>query len=159
MLVVLMVMGLLLGLVTVSLRTDERGLLTVEAERLAQLLSLAAQEARLTGKPIRWVGDEAEYRFWRQRPDGGWGEIRDNDVLRARKLPDGMAISALRVASRRSQGVMQLEFIPYSSPLLFTVELSLGNERTFITSSLLGDVRAVHDLTRKGDDNASPVIP
>ena len=45
-LIVMLIMGLLLGLVSAIARPDERSLLHLEAERLAQLLNLAAAAAR-----------------------------------------------------------------------------------------------------------------
>ena len=86
-------MGLFAGLVAAIAQPDDRARLRVEAERLAQLLDLAALESRFSGKPIAWTrGRDAQYRFWRWRDDAGWSEARD-DSLRARSLPPGMAIS------------------------------------------------------------------
>ncbi|MGH8694384.1 MAG: prepilin-type N-terminal cleavage/methylation domain-containing protein, partial [Burkholderiales bacterium] len=45
-LVVLLIMGLFAGLVSTLTRPDDRALLRVEAERLAQLLDLAAMQSR-----------------------------------------------------------------------------------------------------------------
>jgi general secretion pathway protein H len=151
MLVVLLIMGLFVGLVSAIARPDERGLLHVEAERLAQLLDLAAQESRLTGKSIGWTSDGPGYRFWRLREDTGWSEIRDNDTLRARALPQGMTISGLRVENMRGQGAMRLEFTPYGPTLSYTIEISLGAERYFVAGSPVGDVRAL-PIERKTND-------
>ena len=59
-LVVLLIMGLFAGLVGALAQPDERALLRFEADRLAQLLDLAAEESRLTGKPIAWTADAAQ---------------------------------------------------------------------------------------------------
>jgi general secretion pathway protein H len=154
MLVVVMVMGLLIGLVSVSLRPDERGLLKLEADRLAQLLTLATEEARLTGKTIRWMADAGGYKFSRLRPDGEWSEIRDNDLLRARNLPQAMTISGLRIEAGRSLGVMRLEFPPYGSPLVFAIDMSLGAERTTVISTPIGDMQ-VQPGTREANAKAA----
>jgi general secretion pathway protein H len=118
-LVVLLVMGLAAGLIGVLVQPDERALLRVETERLAQLLDLAATESRLTGKPVAFSAERSKYSFWRWREDAGWLEARE-DVLRARSLPPGMAISAMRI-----------EFDPYV-PALYEVQISLGEARTTI---------------------------
>ena len=141
-LAVLLIMGLLVGLVSVIARPDPRGLLQVEAERLAQLLELAATESRLTGRFIGWTANETGYRFWRIREDTGWSEIRDNDLLRPRTLPQDMTIASLRVESMRPQGVMRLEFSPYVQTLAFTVELASGAGRYAVSASPIGEVRA-----------------
>jgi general secretion pathway protein H len=143
MLVVLLIAGLLAGLVSVIARPDERALLRVEAERLARLLDLAVAESGLTGKSIRWTADGPGYRFWRLREDTGWSEIRDGGALRARTLPGGMTISALRVENGRPQGALRLEFSPYVPPPPFVIELSLGAERYGVGASPMGEVRAV----------------
>ncbi len=145
-LMVLMIMGLTVGLVTALARPDDRGLLQIEAERLAQLLTLAATESRLTGKSIGWTADGPGYRFWRLRADTGWTEIRDSELLRARTLPAGMMISGLRVENMRAHGPMRLQFSGYSPMLSFLVDLSLGAEHVAVAASPLGEVRVVSGL-------------
>jgi general secretion pathway protein H len=118
-LVVLLVMGLAAGLIGALAQPGDRALLRVEAERLAQLLDLAATESQLSGRPLAFTSERSNYSFWRWREDAGWLEARE-DVLRARSLPSGMAISALRI-----------EFDPYV-PALYEVQISLGEARTTI---------------------------
>jgi general secretion pathway protein H len=143
MLVVLMIMGLFLGLVSTITRPDDRAVLRLEAERLSQLLDFAAAEAQLTGKSIAWTADESGYRFWRLGEDSAWSEIRDSELLRARSLPLGMAVSGFRVENMRPQGSMRLEFAPQGSSLAFTIGMSLGTERYAVAGSPVGDVRAL----------------
>ncbi|MDF1613743.1 type II secretion system minor pseudopilin GspH [Desulfurivibrio dismutans] len=81
--VVLLILGLLVGVVGLSLGTRERPLET-EAERLAALLRLAGQETLLTSTPTA-VGFHAEgYRFYRFG-DGDW-HLLTAGALRPRKL-------------------------------------------------------------------------
>jgi general secretion pathway protein H len=143
MLVVLMIMGLFVGLVSTITQPDDRATLQLEADRLSQLLDFAATEARLTGKSIAWTADESGYRFWRSADDGTWSEIRDSELLRARTLPQGVAISGFSVENMRPQGAMRLEFTPQGSSLAFTIGMSLGTERYAVTGSPVGDVRVV----------------
>jgi general secretion pathway protein H len=140
-LVVLLIMGLCAGLAVAIARPDERALLRVEAERLAQLLDLAAVEARLTGKPIAWSAQATEYRFWRWREDAGWSDAGD-DALRPRSLPAGMAISDLRIEAAPSAG-MRLEFDPYGA-LAYELRMSLGATQLAVVASPLGEVR-IHE--------------
>ena len=141
MLVVLMIMGLFVGLVSTITRPGDRAVLQLEAERMSQLMDFAATEARLTGKSIAWTADESSYRFWRAGDDAAWSEIRDSDLLRARTLPQGMAVSGFRVENMRPQGAMRLEFTTQGSSLAFTIGMSLGTEHCAITGSPTGDVR------------------
>lgn len=141
MLVVVLIMGLLIGLVSVVTLPDARGLLRVEAERLAQLIDLGKAEASLTGQTIGWTAGGSAYRFSRFT-DSGWSEIRDIDAFRERMLPAGMIISGLRVESMRPQGAIRLEFTPFAPPMFFTIELSFGTEH-YVVRSAVGNVRAV----------------
>lgn len=154
MLVVVLIMGLFVGLVSAITRPDDRGLLHVEAERLAQLLDFAAVESRLTGKSIAWTSDGSSYRFWRLHEDSGWSEVHDNDLLRMRTLPQGMTIAELRVETARPHDVMRLEFVPYVPTLAFTVEMSLGAERYTVAASPIGDVRVLSSARNTHGDVA-----
>jgi len=146
-LVVLTIMGLFVGLVSAIVRPDDRGLLRVEAERLAQLLDLAGAESRLAGKSIAWTADGPGYRFWQTTGDteasADWSEIRDTDLLRARTLPRGMTISGLEVENMRADGAMRIEFAPFSQVLAFTIEMSLGAARYAVAASPVGELRVV----------------
>jgi general secretion pathway protein H len=142
-LVVLLIMGLFVGLVSAIVRPDERGLLRLEAERLAQLLDLAAAESRLAGQSTAWTGDGSGYRFWRMSGDAQWSEVRDSDLLRARTLPPGMLISQLLVENMPARGAMRVEFAPYAPALSFTIEMSLGPARFAVAASPTGEVRVV----------------
>ena len=143
-LVVLMIMGLIVGLAAAIVRPDDRGLLRVEAERLAQLLDLAAAESRLTGTPIAWTADGPAYRFWRMTVDGDWVEVRDSDLLRARTLPRGMLIAGLQVENAPAKGAMRLQFAPYyGASLSFAIDLSLGDARYAVAASPIGELRVV----------------
>lgn len=141
MLVVMLIMGLLVGLVSVVVQPDDRALLRVEAERLAQLMDIAATESRLTGKSIAWTADRSGYRFWRFSEDSGWSEIVVDDLLRARTLPHGMRISNMRVENMRSPELMRMEFDPYGSALSFSIEMSLGAAHYTVANSPIGEVR------------------
>lgn len=145
MLVVLMIMGLFIGLVSTISRPDDRAVLQLEADRLAQFLDFAGTEARLTGKPIAWTGEESGYRFWRFGDDNAWSEIRDNEILHSLTLPQGMSVSDFRVENMRPQGSMRLEFTPQGSSLAFTIGMSLGKEHIAVTGSPVGDVSVVSD--------------
>ena len=142
-LVVLLIMGLLVGLVAAVVRPDDRGLLRLEAERLAQLLALATAESRLTGNASAWTADGPGYRFWQFNEDTGWTEVRDGDLLRARTLPQGMMISGLQFENMPAHGAMRLEFAPYSPARAFTIEMTLGAARFAVAASPIGELRVL----------------
>lgn len=142
-LVALVIMGLFVGLVSATVRPDERTLLRVEAERLAQLLDLAGIEARISGRPIAWTTDGPGYRFWRYRENTGWLEIRGNELLRARTLPQGMTIAELLIETMRARDVMRMEFNPRGLPMVYAIKLAFGAESYTIAGSPAGDVRVL----------------
>jgi general secretion pathway protein H len=148
-LVVLLIMGLFAGLVSTITRPDDRALLRVEAERLAQLLDLAATKSRLTGKSIAWTADGPGYRFWQFSEDTSWSEILDDDSLRPRTLPQGMVIAGMRVENMRTSGHMRLEFNPYGATS-FNVDMALGAARCVVAGSPIGEVRV---LPEQGQEN------
>ena len=141
MLVVLVVMATLLGLVSVNAQPGTRDLLQLEAERLAQIMDLAAEESRISGKSIAWTADGSGYRFWRLDADDEWSEIRDSELLRARRLPPGMAITNLRVEAGAPSKFLRVEFSPAGAAMAFTFDLLLGNESYAVAASPVGDLR------------------
>lgn len=145
MIVALLIMGLAVGLVSAIVRPDDRERLRVEANRLAQLLRLAATQARTTGQTLGWTSNGGGYRFWRVGDDGAWSEVRDEDLLRPRALPRGMSIAALRVEGGQPERGMRLEFPPYETMPAFQVELLLGRQHMSVTGSPVGDVRVRAD--------------
>jgi general secretion pathway protein H len=82
-LVALMVAAVIIGMVTISGAPSPDRALRVEAERLAQLLSLAREEAQVRGAPIRFESNVDGYRFviYRERE---WRPITDDRDLRPR---------------------------------------------------------------------------
>ena len=139
-LVVMLVMGLVAGLIGVLARPDERTLLRFEADRLAQLLSLAAEESRLTGRNMAWTADASRYGFWRWSEAAGWSEVQE-DPLRPRSLRAGLSISELRIEARRTEGGLRLEFNPNAAQA-YDFQVSLGQARYVVAGSPLGEVRA-----------------
>lgn len=156
MLVVMLIMGILAGTVGANLLPGNRDLLRVEAERLAQLLDLAAQESRLTGTTIAWTSDGTGYRFWRRGNNDEWSEIRDDDLLRARNLPHGVTISQLRDEASGPQHVMRLEFPPGGAMSAFSMDMSLGAEHYGIAASPVGDLRIAPGAGKTYADMAAP---
>jgi general secretion pathway protein H len=138
-LVVLLIMGLFAGLVGALARPDERTVLRFEADRLAQLLNLAAEESRLTGKNMAWTADAARYGFWRWSEAAGWSEVQE-DPLRPRSLRPGLSISDLRIEAMRTENGLRLEFNPHAAQA-YDFQISLGQERYIVVGSPLGEVR------------------
>jgi general secretion pathway protein H len=153
-LVVLLIMGLFAGLVSTITRPNDRVLLRVEAERLAQLLDLAATKSRLTGRSIAWTADGPGYRFWQFSEDTYWSEILDDDSLRARTLPQGMVIAGMRVENMRTPEHVRLEFNPYGATSSFRVEMVLGDAHCTVEGSPIGEVRVLPEQRKENGELA-----
>jgi general secretion pathway protein H len=103
-LVALVVVAVLIGMVAVSGTPAVDRALRFEAERLAQLLSLAREEAQVRGAPIRFDADADGYQFaiFRERQ---WRPILDDRDLRPRRWE-----AQTRVVVVRADGAARLVF-------------------------------------------------
>ncbi len=102
-LVAIVVAGVIVGLVSFSIGGFDRSL-RFEAERLAQLLVLAREEAQVRGAPIRLQADDERYDFliWRERR---WQPLRDDRDLRERRWEQPVQLQL-----ERSDGRREIEF-------------------------------------------------
>jgi general secretion pathway protein H len=139
-LVTLAVIGICVVLVAASAAPDDRTRVQVEGERLAQLLDLAATQARLTATPIRWSAGRSGYNFLRYTEDAGWSALPDGVLARARVFPDGVHVSDVRLDNTRRAGAPQLVFSPHAPAPVFSIGLSAGSARCRIVGSALGEV-------------------
>lgn len=152
-LVVLVIMGLLVGLVSVVALPDDRARLGLESERLARLLALAREEARYGGRAIAWTTEGPGYHFLQDDREDGWQEIRGRDLLLPRTLPANMVVLGLRVENGAVSGPPRLEFGSDGASSAFTLELGLGDARATIAGSPVGDIAVV------GDEAGHDAIP
>lgn len=83
MLVVIVLAGVLISIVTISVTPDPRQDLQREAQRVAQLMVLAADESRIRQQPIVWEADLRGYRFVTEIA-GERQLMTDDDMLRER---------------------------------------------------------------------------
>lgn len=84
MMVVIVLAGILLSIVTINVTPDPRQQLQREAERVAQLMGVAADEARIRQLPIAWEADLSGYRFVTEIA-GERRLLTDDDLLRERR--------------------------------------------------------------------------
>ncbi len=84
-LVVIVILGIVAGMVTLSVAPSEQRRLTEELDRLAALFRLAHDEARISGRVITWQASADGYRFLisDDEPDAS----ESDDPLRARTWP------------------------------------------------------------------------
>lgn len=83
MLVVIVLAGILISVVSISVTPDPRQKLMREAQRISQLMTLAADEARIRQLPIFWEADLRGYRFVAE-VGGERQMLTGDDLLRER---------------------------------------------------------------------------
>ena len=150
--VVVAIMGLFVGLVSVIVQPNERTRLDVEAQRLARLLELVAVEAQVSGMTFAWTADQDAYRFLQLSETTGWLDVQANDLLRPRRLPDGMKIAQLTVENALVGDDLRVEFPAYGQTTAFTVDLVYGPARSHVVVSPIGAVSVVSEQEAQDGD-------
>jgi general secretion pathway protein H len=137
--VVVVIIGVLINFVTLSIgRNTPQDQLKEEAQRLSSLIGLASEEALLRSALIGVDINEEAYSFLRLE-EGNWQPMDDN-LFRARQLPEGMVFS---IASTQLQGEDQEKDIPeiilMNSGEMTPFELKLSSDRIESFYRLSGD--------------------
>ena len=97
-LVVVAIVGLVAGIVALSVGGDERRVTEREAKRLAGALEHAAAAAQYRAEMLGVSADGGGYRFWRRGADDRWSAVTGDDVLAARALPAGVSVAPVAYA-------------------------------------------------------------
>jgi len=131
-LVVIVIAAVALAMVAINgLPGSQRGL-RFEAERLAQILSLAREEAQVRGQPIRLQADASGYRFLILK-ERQWRPLLDDADLRARAWEEPTGIAVLRPDGRR-----EVEFGRDAVDVPFSVRLDRDEATVAIDANGLG---------------------
>ncbi|RPH60708.1 MAG: type II secretion system protein GspH [Burkholderiales bacterium] len=130
-LVAMVIAGVLIGIVSLSIGGFDRSL-RFEAERLAQLLLLAREEAQVRGAPIRFEADDDRYGFfiWRERR---WQPLPDDRDLRERAWEQ-----PTRLRVERADGRREIEFGRDQVDSPFVLRLTRGETNAVIVANGLG---------------------
>ena len=123
-LVVLVILGLMLGLVTINAMPSERQNLQREAQRVALLLQLARDEAIVRNRQVAFEANTESYRFL-VRENGQWQAIPKDEMLKERtfyRSPLNLSISpALPEGSNPLRIVFGRE--PVDKPFVLTMNV------------------------------------
>ncbi len=131
-LVALVIAAVAVAMIAVNgLPGAQRGL-RFEAERLAQLLSLAREEAQVRGQPLRLQADASGYRFLVLR-ERQWRPLVDDADLRARVWEE-----PTRVVLVRPDGRSEVEFGRDAVDVPFKVQLAREGATVEILGNGLG---------------------
>ncbi len=138
-LVTMLIVGIVLagvGLATGGFRSRD---LEFEAERMAQLFSLAREEAQVRGRPLRMVADDVGYQF-EALSENQWRLVRDDELLRARRWDQPTQI---RIQSA-DRGADLLPFVQFGRDQLdvpFNVRLTRNETVVTIEADGMGRYR------------------
>lgn len=150
-LVVIVVLGIAAGLALALVQPDERDLSLREARRFAGALEYAAQRAQWRNEMLGVSAMQHVVRYWRRDAvNDRWSVVDDDDVLRARLLPDPLDAMALVFAGRAlpSDAIVPLRASGRNEPFAFA--LATPGWRTIIALDPLNRVSIA------GPDSTTP---
>ena len=84
-LVVLVVVGIMLGMVSMTAIPNKKQALLTDAQRVALLLQLVREEAIVRNREVAFELDSEQFRFY-VRGDTSWQLLADNDLFRERSF-------------------------------------------------------------------------
>lgn len=139
-LVVVLIIGIVVGVATLAIRDNPAQRVETEGQRFAALLRLASQEAVLQSREVAIVFERHGYHFL-VFDEGEWIPP-DDDVFRARALPDGMELEIVIEGERLEFGAQRRQ-----DPRIFL--LSGGEMTPFELDIRFDDRRASYRI--RGD--------
>lgn len=121
-LVVLVIVGIILGVVSLNVAPSERQAMQNEAQRIALLLQLARDEAIVRNRPIAFELTPETYRFLRRDGDV-WRPIGGDDTLRERRVARAPLAFTIAPQIAPQDGALRIVFgrEPVDKPFLLTL--------------------------------------
>ena len=158
-LVVVVLIGIILSLATLSLSTaGPQVKMREEGRRLLRLMELARETAIFESRELALVMDEEGYRFQELRARQ-WQDITDDEVLRARKLDAGirmrLRLEATEVSFGEDEGVNPPRVFLLSSGEATPFELQLEADGSGWRYLLVGDSLGHFELRQPETPGAS----
>jgi general secretion pathway protein H len=135
--VVMVIVGIILGMVTLNAIPSPRQNLSAEAQRLALLLQLARDEAIVRNRLVTFEADSERYRFL-VRNENRWDVVTQDDLLRERAFKYAPLTLMLDPPGAGSGETMRITFgrEPVDKPFVLT--LSTGEDRVAIRADGIG---------------------
>ncbi len=141
-LVVVMIIVVIIGLVGVRLARGPEDIVREESERLALLLSAAREEAILQGRVFAFGAGRESYRFMRLEKDGRLKLTSEDELLRPKQLPQGIAIELLKIEGVGEETLDGLVFLPSGELPAFRIVLAGAGIRWSVVGEPDGTIRA-----------------
>lgn len=143
--VVMLVIGIVIGMISVNLEPDRETPVRDEARRLALLLQTVQQEAILQGRVFAVMIEREGYSFLILNDNREFTPVSGDEVMRARPLPPGIVISAVKVEGVPENGETRkprLILLPTGEISPFTLTFSRGDVRWRVEGTLTGEITA-----------------
>jgi general secretion pathway protein H len=141
-LVVVMIIVVIVGLVGVRLARGPDDIVREESEHLALVLSAAREEAILQGRVFAFGAGRESYRFMRLEKDGRLKLTGEDELLRPKRLPHGIAIELLKIEGVGEETLDGLVFLPSGELPAFRIVLAGGGIRWSVVGEPDGTIRA-----------------
>lgn len=143
-LVAVAIIAVVSGLAVVRLENSDFRRASQAAEHMAMLLDAARNEAIYSGRSVAVSSDGLGYQFWgADGANGEWAVLPQNEVLVAKRLPDGVSWKAQRVNSRQQSLGERIVFTPDGLIDPFMVELGAGDAKVRLEADVMGRIEVV----------------
>ncbi|MEW6330101.1 MAG: type II secretion system minor pseudopilin GspH [Pseudomonadota bacterium] len=143
--VVMLVIGIVIGLISVNLEPDRETPVRDEARRMVLMLQTAQQESILQGKILAVAIERQGYSFLVLDENREFKPMEGDEVLRARPLPAGIVISRVDIEGMTDAGDMKtarLILLPTGELSPFALVFSQGDIRWRVEGALTGEITA-----------------
>jgi general secretion pathway protein H len=136
-LVVLVIMGIMLGAVSINSMQSVRQRLQTDAQRVSILLQLAREEAIVRNRPTAFEASREGYQFLVLN-DNKWERFTDLETLRERAFTYSDTKLSLESADQNSSDMIRIVFgrEPVSKP--FILRLQVGADQVLIRGDGVG---------------------
>ena len=141
-LVVVLLMVIVLGMVGLKLGGNDGRTLRQEAQRLEALLLNVQQEAILQGRRLALAPQANGYEFQGLNEKNKFATLPGDALLRARELPDPMAILSLTLDGVAAEEGARIVMYPTGElSQAFVITLGLGEARWQVEGALDGTIK------------------
>jgi general secretion pathway protein H len=127
-LVVMVILGVTLGLVTLSAMPGQKQSMQQDAKRIALLLQLARDEAIVRNRQIAFEAGSDSYRFMIRNDNRQWEQVVQDDLLREREFKNSPVTLMLDPAPALPEATLRIVFgrEPVDKPFVLTMAANDG---------------------------------
>ncbi|NYE63024.1 general secretion pathway protein H [Duganella sp. 1224] len=127
-LVVMVILGITLGLVSLSAMPGQKQAMQQDARRIALLLQLARDEAIVRNRQIAFEAGSDSYRFMIRNDNKQWEQVVQDDLLREREFKNAPVTLLLDPAPALQDANLRIVFgrEPVDKPFVLTMAASDG---------------------------------